>query len=239
MIGFALTIASMGGMLIACLLLLHRRGKHGLLVLLPLLMAVGVYGVIGSPSLPDVPFASRGESVVAQQALAIAQQQQAEARFTAIKGLLADNPDDPNLLLLLAEAAASVGDFDSERAALEKRLTLIEASGETRDSTTRALLAEAMTRQAGGIVTDEALAHLIEALAIDGGDWRAAYLFGLHAEQNGRLREAVAIWQELGRRVAADETGGALLQLLNQKLSMAAQALNQPAHTLIIPPASN
>lgn len=230
-----LTLVLMAGLVVACWGFLMRGLGLGVrqsgLVLIPVALAVVVYGVIGSPHLADAPFARRGEAVKSQHAQTIAHQHEAEARFTTIKALLSDNPDDPNVLLLLAEAAAAVGDFDTERAALEKRLGL------TGDN--HALLAEAMTRQAGGIVTDEALTLLTEAISRDSNDWRAAYLLGLHAEQNGKLSEAVTIWQDLGRRVAVSADGAALLQLVNQRLAEIAGKLNQPADTLIITPPNN
>ena len=234
-ISIFITLVLMAGLVLACGFFLVRGlglgVRHSGLVVIPLMLAVVVYGVIGSPHIADAPFARRGEAVKTQHVQTIARQQQAEARFTTIKALLADNPDDPNVLLLLAEAAAAVGDFDTERAALEKRLGLTDDN--------HALLAEAMTRQAGGIVTDEALALLTEAITRDANDWRAAYLLGLHAEQNGRLSEAVALWQDLGRRVAVSADGEALLQLVNQRLTEAAERLNQPPSTLIISPPKN
>ena len=231
---FAITLLLMAGMLVGCLaVLLGGKQRHthnyNYIVLIACVVAIVLYGLVGSPNLPDFPFASRAEFVLAQQRTQAQQQREAQARFADAKDLLADQPNDPNVLLALAEAAAAVGDYDTERAALEKRLAI------TDDSNTRALLAEAITRQAGGIVTEAAFGLLTEALAENAGDWRAAYLLGLHAQQNGQLVAAAAIWQELGKLVAASGAEGeAMLALVNSKLREVAAALNQPAEEFLI-----
>ena len=65
-------------------------------------------------------------------------------------------------------------------------------------------LGEALTGAANGVVTAEAKAAFERALQLDADDFQARYFIGLAAEQDGRPKEAAAIWRELLAGAPAD-----------------------------------
>ena len=88
--------------------------------------------------------------------------------------------------------AASMGDSKAERTALSRALRLTQD-----DPTILALMAEAMSREAGGLVTLPARGLITKALGVNPVEPRALYLKGLAAYQDEAFEEAVKTWAEL------------------------------------------
>jgi cytochrome c-type biogenesis protein CcmH len=61
----------------------------------------------------------------------------------------------------------------------------------------RAGLGEALAGAANGVVTAEAKAEFERAVALDGEDVKARYFLGVAAEQDGRPKEAAALWTDI------------------------------------------
>ena len=225
---FILTLIVMGLMLAAVLGVLMRHARSPLL-LVPLVAVVVIYAVLGRAHLPDQPLASRGAELAEKARLESARQTAARESLAQAETLLKENPQNITAMLLLAEAAARAGAYTREVAILS------EAYTQTQNSTIRAMLAEAMTRQADGIVTEAAARLLRQTMSENPDDWRAPYLYALYESQQGNHQQAIILWQELARRVAEAPEGATMLALINNELRDMAAKTGQNPETLIIP----
>lgn len=225
---FVLTLMVMGLMLAAVLVVLMRHARSPLL-LVPLLGAVVIYAVLGRAHLPDQPLALRGAELAEKARLESARQAAASQALTQAEAVLKDNPQNIAAMLLLAEAASKAGEYAREVA------VLTEAYTATQNSTIRAMLAEAITRQAGGIVTEAAAKLLRQTMSESPDDWRAPYLYALYESQQGNHQQAIILWQELARRVAKIPEAEAMLALINNELRDMAEKTGQNPEALLIP----
>jgi cytochrome c-type biogenesis protein CcmH len=87
---------------------------------------------------------------------------------------------------------------------------------------------EALTLEAGGTVTPEALGAFTQALALQPDDVRAIYYLGLHEAQNGDPKAALARWQALE---AASPPGAPWLALLRTEIARVSSAAGMPQPT--------
>ena len=225
---FVLTLIVMAVMLAAVLGVLMRHARAPLL-LVPLLAVVVIYAVLGRAQLPDQPLALRGAELAEKARLESARQTAARAALASAEAVLKDNPQNIAAMLFLAEAAANAGDYAREVA------ILTEAYTATQNSTIRAMRAEAMTRQADGIVTEAAARLLRQTMSESPDDWRAPYLYALYESQRGNHQQAIILWQELARRVAEAPEGEAMRALINEQLRDMAKKIGQNPETLLIP----
>lgn len=203
------------------------------IILIALLAGSAIYGMLGKPDMADAPLYLRADELQKKATLEAMQQDLANSNLAEARKQLDENPDDIVAMLMLAEAAAAAGQYDTEIAALEQALDI------TGHPTIRSMLAEALTRQADGIVTERAADLLLESLAEHLDDWRAAYLYGLYLSQNGKEQEAIMIWQDLGRRASREQNGARMLELVNNQLRDIAARTGQPEDALIINPAND
>ncbi len=157
-------------------------------MLLPL-GAVALYLVLGTPSLPGQPLASRMAPTDRSIASLVAQ----------VEAQLAKHPDDGRGWEVLAPVYMRLGRFDDAVRARRRALALNGASAER-----QAGLGEALVAAANGVVTAEAKAAFESAVALDGDNFKARFFLGVAAEQDGRRDQAAVIWRAMLARAPAD-----------------------------------
>ncbi len=151
-------------------------------VLLPA-VALATYLQLGAPATPDQPLASRG-SVAADADIA--------TLIGKVEQHLATDPEDGAGWELLGPVYLKLGRFDDAVRAYGNAVRIL---GPTADR--EALLGEALTSQAGGLVTADAKAAFDRALALDPKNERAAFYEAVAAGQTGDKDVAVSAWTKL------------------------------------------
>ena len=183
---------------------------------LVLAASLGLYLMLGRADLGDQPLAQRQAEI---ETAAKAQNQQAETLTAALaraKQQTIDEPTNVGNWLLLARAAAMADDNQTEIRALT---TAREMTGG--DVTVKSMLAEALSRAAGGQITVPARTLIASVLASSPDEPRALYLAGLAAYQDEDYARAVSIWQRL-RTVSANDAPW--MSLLDDNIADAATA---------------
>jgi cytochrome c-type biogenesis protein CcmH len=180
-----------------------RRGvRRGLAVFaligLPVL-AFAMYLPLGSPMLGDDPLAGRKPAVSASQPL--------DNLVAQVEAHLEKNPTDGRGWTVLAPVLAKTGRFDDAARAYRNA---INYAGETADR--RADLGEVLVMAAGGVVTDDAKTEFERAVKLNPDEAKARYFVGLAAEQDGRPKDAAAIWRTMLEKAPADAPWRPMLQ---------------------------
>ena len=186
-------------------------------------VGAALYGLLGSPGLPDAPLGGRKGEIAGIISASEETLRQAASDLEAARLGAADKPGDIEAQFALAEAAARAGDGATEIAALESILAM------TGSPAVKAMIGEAVSREAGGIVTSKALEWIEEALAEDPADWRARYLKGLHLSQAGDDRAALGYWVPL----AGEAVGSRIYPALAEAVELAAGRLGLDASELL------
>jgi len=164
----------------------RRRAAIPIVLVIVLAVALGLYGRLGSPNLPDQPILSR----VADPA----QNGDLSAAVAKVEAHLIANPNDGRGFQVIAPVYMHLGRYDEAAKAYGEALRLL---GE--DAEMRADYGEALTGAAGGIVTAQARAAFEQALAKQSDLPKARYYLGLAAEQEGDRPKAVAIYEQLAK----------------------------------------
>jgi len=190
-----------------------RRGvRRGLAVFaligLPVL-ALGLYLPLGSPLQGDEPLAARKPAVSPSQPL--------DNLVAQVEAHLEKNPTDGRGWTVLAPVLAKIGRFDD---AARAYLNSITYAGETADR--RADLGEVLTMAAGGVVTADAKGEFDRAVVLNPDDAKSRYFLGLAAEQDGRPKDAAAIWRAMLDKAPADAPWRPMLQSQLARLEGAA-----------------
>jgi cytochrome c-type biogenesis protein CcmH len=160
------------------------------LLLLPI-GAASLYLVLGSPQLPGQPQAARRDGPVEERSI--------ETLVARVEAHLETSPDDGRGWEVVSPVYMRLGRFDDAVKARRNVLRLLGAN-----ASREADLGEALAGAANGVVTADAKAAFQRALQFDSSDFRARYFIGLSAEQDGRRKEAAAIWSELLAEAPAD-----------------------------------
>ena len=155
-------------------------------------LSAALYSQLGSPQLDAQPLEDRQqERLVAQQ-----QDQQQKAALQQALSEATDaaalNPDSVEAQLSLALAYARLDDFGNEIAALRRALRLSDGA-----PVIKAMLAEALSRQADGQITLPARDLIAEVLGVLPNEPRALFMAGLAAYQDEAYGAAVEIWSQL------------------------------------------
>ena len=158
-----------------------------------------LYTLFGRPDLPDQPLVKRTAELAEKQAEASAQTAELDAAFTAAQQAATDQPDNLDAWLQLALTAARRGDAQTEIRALSAALELTEGAPEI-----KAMIAEAMSRAAGGQVTVPARQLIDEILKQSPDEPRALFLNGLAAYQDEEFQLAIDRWMYLYTLSAAN-----------------------------------
>ncbi|ABD08146.1 Tetratricopeptide TPR_4 [Rhodopseudomonas palustris HaA2] len=180
-----------------------RRGpRRGVavfaLVGLPAL-ALAIYLPLGSPMQGDDPLASRTKTAAASQPL--------ENLVAQVEAHLEKNPTDGRGWTVLAPVLAKLGRFDDAARAYRNSLTY---AGETADR--HADLGEVLSMAAGGVVTADAKSAFERAVKLNADEVKARYFLGLAAEQDGRPKDAAAMWRAMLEKAPADAPWKPMLQ---------------------------
>ncbi len=185
-------------------------------VVLVLVASLGLYLILGRADLGDQPLAQRQAEI---ETAAKAENQQAitlAAALARAKQRTLDEPTNIGNWLKLAQAAAMADDNQTEIGALKTAEEMTDG-----DDTVKSMLAEALSRAAGGQITVPARNLIASVLARSPNEPRALYLAGLAAYQDKDYSNALEIWQHLQSVSMADAPW---MKLLDQNIADAAAA---------------
>ena len=182
----------------------------GVVIMLALAASIGVYAVFGSFGLPDTPLSSRQAELAEAARNAEEAEEEGLSALAAAKQAAKDNPDDIEAQFNLADAAAVAGDSETEINTLKTILR------QTSNPLLKAMIGEALTREAGGIVTTRALAWIEDGLKDAPDDWRGRYLKGLYLSQSGDDLGALGIWSPLAEDLNGSEIYPAVAAVINE-----------------------
>lgn len=185
----------------------------GLMVLVILGGAFGLYWQIGAPGYPDLPLAERMEmaeqaraqrpsQALAETAENLRNPPPADDMFEAdylalvaqLRTVVAERPDDLRGHALLARQEAGMGNYT---AAWQVQARVVQLRGEDVRARDYTDLADMMVLAAGGYVSPEAEAVIARALDLDPSDGVSRYYSGLMFAQTGRPDLAFRIWAQL------------------------------------------
>ena len=151
-----------------------------------------LYGLYGRPDLPDQPLYKRTAELAQKQAETKAETEALNTAFDAAQKAAAKQPDDIASWLQLALAAARTGNSRVEIDALQNALSLSDDAADI-----KAMIAEALSRAAGGQVTIPARQLINEILQVEPNEPRALFLWGLAAYQDEAYQLAIDRWAYL------------------------------------------
>jgi cytochrome c-type biogenesis protein CcmH len=157
--------------------------------------ATGLYLLLGSPGIPDIPFAARGAESQAPgngDIAAIAARLEARLKFRG---------GDADSWLLLARTEMGLRQWDKAAEAFRRVLDL---RPDTIGSSIEVAYAEALTLAAGGIVTPAAKAALESVATHDPTNAIARFYLAMAAAQAGDLKQAIDAWVRLAGELPAD-----------------------------------
>jgi cytochrome c-type biogenesis protein CcmH len=162
--------------------------------------ALLIYAALGSPWLPDAPFADRG-SANANTATADtpAGHVDMKAALDQLRAHLKADPDDLTAWVLLARTEVGLGDYDAGAAAYGRAAAL---SGDRAD--VMGDWAEAQVLADDGTVTPAAAAAFTSALKDAQTAPKARYYLALAQLQQGNAKGAIEAWQALLRDSPSD-----------------------------------
>lgn len=171
--------------------------------------ALWLYSQIGAPGYADLPLAlrleiatenykSRPDQAAAVAATPPAPKPEPSPEFATLmeklRAAVAARPDDTQGLELLARNETALGNYE---AALTAQAKLIEVLGKAASPDQRLMMAHILIAEAGGYVSPEAEAWIVQVLEQDPKHPMARYLSGLMFAQVGRPDRAFALWQPL------------------------------------------
>ncbi|MGO3929513.1 c-type cytochrome biogenesis protein CcmI [Rhodopseudomonas pseudopalustris] len=162
-------------------------------------LALAVYLPLGSPMQGDDPLAQRTKTAAASQPL--------ENLVAQVEAHLEKNPTDGRGWTVLAPVLFKLSRFEDAARAYRNS---INYAGETADR--RADLGEVLSMAAGGVITAEAKSEFERAVKLNADDPKARYFLGLAAEQDGRPKDAAAIWRAMLEKAPAEAPWKPMLQ---------------------------
>lgn len=151
--------------------------------------AVALYLRLGSPGLPDEPFAAR----IAEGALAESSHSERDlvASVDALAAKLKASPEDAQGWLLLARSQAALQRWPESAESYRRAAALTDAPE------ANAGAGEMLVMAADGIVTPAAHDAFAAVVKSDPGNPAARFYLALGDAQAGKPREAIAAWQKL------------------------------------------
>lgn len=206
----------------------HAPGRHRFLaaLLAPLISAgaLALYLHLGSPGLPDLPFAER--PVAPSEGPRIAQ---VRAHIAAVEDRLADQPDNANLWRDLGSLRLSAGDVAGAVEALARATDLSDGRADIASA-----YAEALTFAAEGMVTPQAQTLFAKVLEQSPGEPRARFFLALADYQAGRREAALAQWSALAKDAPP---GASWLPVVAERIRQTADELGVAAADYLPSPA--
>ncbi|HEY1414434.1 MAG TPA: c-type cytochrome biogenesis protein CcmI [Caulobacteraceae bacterium] len=192
------------------------------------IFAVGIYALIGSPNLPDQPFAQRLAGWQAHP-----EDAPPDALAATLEAIADRRPGDPTPLRKLAALDLSLGDADGAAHALRRALII-----EPADADLAAMLGEVKVLQGGGTVTPEAQALFRRAYAADSHQAAARYYLAKAAISDGDVAGGLTRWRALLVDLPANDARRAALASEIAATERNGR-LTEPAAAEATPPASD
>lgn len=193
---------------------MRQRLAAVVIIAMPVL-ALGLYVVLGSPSLPDDPLAARYALPVEKQEPAII--------LARLEKHLVDHPDDATGWSFAAQIYQRLERYDDQARALGNLIRLQGANAGVETA-----YGEALTRANGNLVSKEARTAFEEANKLDPQAVGPRFFLALALTQEGKKDEAIAAWHKLLEGAPADapwvEMGRNALAYLEGKQQGEAQA---------------
>ena len=197
----------------------------GLALAVPTAAAL-IYLGVGSPGLPDQPYAARGPE---RALVAASGHGDMEKTVAALEQRLKANPESDADWLLLARTEAALGHWQKSAEAYREALRLSKGRPDV-----AAAYGEMLVMAADGIVTPRAREALAAALARDPRSKPARYYLALGDAQEGNAAAAIEAW----RKLAAEEPADSPLRAeLKTRIEDAARNAGLPAPELAAPEA--
>ncbi len=172
-----------------------RAVAAGVALLVPA-AAMALYLQIGSPELPDRPYAGVQAS---RLNIADAQAERVLAMVDKLAARVEADPNDLSGWLSLGRSYLVLGRAADSAAAYRRAVGL-----GARDSETLSAFGEVLVKEAGGSVTGEARETFVQVLRLNRDDPRAHHYLALERLQVGDARRAIAIWRDLLNDSPAD-----------------------------------
>ena len=176
--------------------------------------AIGLYALLGSPTMPDLPFAERNMVAVAHGQSATPQMEQLVSRLAE---RLKSNPGDLEGWLLLGRSLMTIGRHQDAANAFKDAMRLAPNRADI-----VAGYAEARIFANDGQVTPEILGVLEATIGYDPHNPIARYYVGVAKAQGGYRRGALQAWVDL---VAVSAADAPWLPQLRQQIADAAADL--------------
>ncbi len=183
--------------------------------------AIGLYLVLGSPGLPDMPLAERRSAERGEQFDIAMLAERLRRRLEAGEG-------DIRGWTLLARTYLTLGRYDRAVDAYQRALGL-----DSGDPALHSAYGEALVFAAGGTVTPQSRAAFEAALAIEPREPRARFYLALAAYQAGETRRALDLWVAL---IKESQPDAPWLPAVREKAAEAAKSLGLDLATLVPPP---
>ncbi|MGC6517177.1 MAG: cytochrome c-type biogenesis protein CcmH [Candidatus Puniceispirillaceae bacterium] len=165
-----------------------------MMVVIISLATISVYALLGRPELSSRPLSDRTAERQQMQQADISRKEQLEADLASAIKAVAQTPDSIEAQLTLALIYAQTDQFDKEIETLRKALSLSNGA-----PAIKSLLAEALSRQAGGQIILPARALIEEVRRLVPDEPRALFMAGLAAYQDGDYQKAVSLWSRLAQ----------------------------------------
>lgn len=153
---------------------------------------LGLYLLLGQPSLPDQPFATRADKDAAKQMADIGK------LIDDLAERLKQTPEDAEGWTMLARSARAMERFDLAAEAYRRLIALGK-----REVDLYAGLGESLLFLEEGF-SPAAVAAFQDALRIDAGDVRSRFYLGMAEMEKGDAKAAIAIWNDMVKTAPAD-----------------------------------
>lgn len=163
-----------------------------------LIASVALYLRLGSPGLPDMPFASRGDNVATMVDDGGKHLDMADAAIK-LRAKLAQNPNDAEGWVLYARTESILGNWDKARDAYDHAISLGQTGPDVMAS-----YGEMLVLAEQGIVPPVAKQVFTKVLAGDPKNDVARYYLALAAAQSGEPKKAIQGWLSLAADVPQD-----------------------------------
>ncbi|HEX7968515.1 MAG TPA: c-type cytochrome biogenesis protein CcmI [Stellaceae bacterium] len=206
------------------------RGAGSPLLALSLALALPaaaalIYLALGSPGVPDQPYAARGPERA--RFAATGQHEDLDKAAAALEEKLKANPESDADWLLLARTQAALGRWQRSAEAYREAMRLTKGRPDVASA-----YGEMLVFAADGIVTPRAREAFTAALARDPADIASRYYLALADAQEGKAQAAIDAWQKLATDQGADSK---LRAELEARIADTAKAAGLPVPELAAP----
>ena len=154
-------------------------------------VALGIYGLIGNPSVPDQPLSARLEEGIQNRDL--------RALVAQVERRLRNAPQDGRGWQVIAPVYANLGRFEDAAFAYRNAIRVLGMSADR-----AADLGEVLMLAKGGVISAEARNAFVAGLAADPAHAKSRFFLGLADQQQGDADAAVERWSALLADAPAD-----------------------------------